>query len=154
MSQLKIKNGGTWEAIPAGGVGVPSGGTTGQYLKKSSSVDYATEWSNLPSNLTLLWENDSPTSAMANDTQLPIDGSYPLYLVIYKLEASNNQNCGTYFLNGFNVTIFGASGYYNKVYERSLNWNTGYLSAGNAYAGSSSVNNSVCIPLKIYGVKL
>lgn len=44
MSQLKIKNGNSWESIPAGGVGVPSGGTTGQVLKKSSNTDYATEW--------------------------------------------------------------------------------------------------------------
>ena len=44
MSQLKIKNGGSWEAIPAGGIGVPSGGTTGQVLQKSSNTDYATEW--------------------------------------------------------------------------------------------------------------
>ena len=44
MSQLKIKNGNNWESIPAGGVGVPSGGTTGQVLQKSSNTDYATEW--------------------------------------------------------------------------------------------------------------
>lgn len=44
MSQLKIKNGSSWESIPAGGIGVPSGGTTGQVLKKSSNTDYATEW--------------------------------------------------------------------------------------------------------------
>lgn len=47
MSQLKIKNGNSWEAIPAGGVGVPSGGSSGQYLKKSSNTDYATEWATL-----------------------------------------------------------------------------------------------------------
>ena len=46
--QLKIKNGSSWESIPAGGVGVPSGGSSGQYLKKSSSTDYATEWTDLP----------------------------------------------------------------------------------------------------------
>ena len=44
MSQLKIKNGNNWESIPAGGIGVPSGGTTGQVLQKSSNTDYATEW--------------------------------------------------------------------------------------------------------------
>ena len=44
MSQLKIKNGSNWESIPAGGIGVPSGGTTGQVLQKSSNTDYATEW--------------------------------------------------------------------------------------------------------------
>lgn len=44
MSQLKIKDGNNWVNIPAGGIGVPSGGTAGQVLKKSSSTDYATEW--------------------------------------------------------------------------------------------------------------
>lgn len=48
MSQLKIYDGNTWVGIPAGGVGVPSGGSSGQYLKKSSSTDYATEWASLP----------------------------------------------------------------------------------------------------------
>ena len=48
MSQLKIKNGNSWEPIPAGGMGVPSGGSSGQYLKKSSSTDYATEWEDMP----------------------------------------------------------------------------------------------------------
>lgn len=46
MSQLKVKNGNNWESIPAGGIGVPSGGTTGQVLQKSSNTDYATEWAN------------------------------------------------------------------------------------------------------------
>ena len=48
MSQLKIKNGNSWESIPAGGIGVPSGGTAGQVLTKSSSTDYATEWKTIP----------------------------------------------------------------------------------------------------------
>lgn len=47
MSKLKIKNGNTWEEVPAGGVGVPSGGTQGQVLMKSSSTDYATGWGNV-----------------------------------------------------------------------------------------------------------
>ena len=46
MSQLKIRNGNDWYSVPAGGAGVPSGGTAGQILKKSSSTDYATEWAN------------------------------------------------------------------------------------------------------------
>lgn len=44
MGQLKIKDGNNWIDIPASGVGVPSGGTTGQVLQKSSNTDYATEW--------------------------------------------------------------------------------------------------------------
>ena len=34
MSVLKVKNGNTWIEIPAGGAGVPSGGTSGQLLKR------------------------------------------------------------------------------------------------------------------------
>ena len=48
MSQLKIKDGNNWIDIPASGVGVPSGGSSGQFLKKSSSVDYATQWADIP----------------------------------------------------------------------------------------------------------
>ena len=46
MSQLKIwdESNNTWVGIPAGGVGVPSGGNAGDVLVKSSSTDYATGW--------------------------------------------------------------------------------------------------------------
>lgn len=44
MSKLKIKDGDQWTEIPAGGVGVPSGGSQGDILVKSSSTDYSTEW--------------------------------------------------------------------------------------------------------------
>lgn len=47
MSKLKIKNGNTWEEVPAGGVGVPPGGTAGQVMMKSSDTDYATQWGNI-----------------------------------------------------------------------------------------------------------
>lgn len=54
MPQLKVKDNGVWVDIPAGGVGVPSGGSTDQYLKKSSSTDYATEWADLPTNYIIM----------------------------------------------------------------------------------------------------
>ena len=48
---LKIKSGNSWIGIPTitgekgdTGVGVPSGGTSGQFLKKTSSTDYETAW--------------------------------------------------------------------------------------------------------------
>ena len=47
MSVLKVKNGNEWVATLTGGVGVPSGGTQGQVLTKSSAVDYATQWSTI-----------------------------------------------------------------------------------------------------------
>ena len=55
MSQLKIKDGNNWIDIPASGIGVPSGGTTGQVLQKSSNTDYATEWATLPN--VVAWKN-------------------------------------------------------------------------------------------------
>lgn len=45
MSRLKIRNNNEWISIPAGGVGVPTGGTAGQVLKKVSGTNYDTEWS-------------------------------------------------------------------------------------------------------------
>lgn len=65
MSQLKIKNGNNWESIPAGGIGVPSGGTTGQFLKKSSSVDYATEWDGISAEQTATFSQSSASSKNA-----------------------------------------------------------------------------------------
>lgn len=53
MSVLKVKDGNSWFSLQAGGVGVPSGGTAGQYLKKSSAADYATEWAAFPTVDTL-----------------------------------------------------------------------------------------------------
>ena len=47
MSQLKAWNGTAWELIGTDGIGVPSGGTTGQVLKKLSNSDYYTGWETL-----------------------------------------------------------------------------------------------------------
>lgn len=53
MDILRVKNGNTWTDIPAivgpAGPGVPSGGTTGQVLKKASGTDLDTAWGNEPS---------------------------------------------------------------------------------------------------------
>lgn len=48
MSVLKVKNGTAWIDVSANGVGIPSGGTTGQFLRKNSSTDYSTEWATPP----------------------------------------------------------------------------------------------------------
>ena len=73
MSTLKVKDNGVWLSVPTGGVGVPAGGTSGQFMTKSSSTDYATQWSTVtPATIgamaewDLLWENGSPNSQMAS----------------------------------------------------------------------------------------
>ncbi len=69
MSKLKIKNGNTWEEIPAGGVGVPSGGTAGQVLMKSSATDYATQWDNyFPTIVEDVWDTTQGGSAYYETT--------------------------------------------------------------------------------------
>lgn len=74
MSVLKIKNGNTWIEIPAGGVGVPSGGTSGQLLKKSNSTDYSTEWYTLTSS-DLLAQGMTVLSSYQYGTTLPTAGN-------------------------------------------------------------------------------
>lgn len=64
MGVLKLKDGNNWTSIQTikgekgdtgergqAGVGVPSGGTTGQVLKKASGTDYDTEWGSAGSSL-------------------------------------------------------------------------------------------------------
>lgn len=91
MSQLKVWDGEEWLAIPEGGVGVPSGGSSGQYLKKSSSVDYATEWEDPPviheipryTTIINLLNNplpSSPTTSSAGTTYTaPEDGLFTIF---------------------------------------------------------------------------
>lgn len=86
MPQLKIKNNGTWVDIPAGGVGVPSGGTTGQVLQKSSNTDYATEWNDLPTYGQVYNDYHSGDVTVAKDTTSDLGISLTLpsgsYIVI------------------------------------------------------------------------
>jgi hypothetical protein len=49
--------------------GVPAGGTTGQYIRKASSTDYNTEWTNNILVLGILTvPTSTPTSASATGT--------------------------------------------------------------------------------------
>ena len=47
---LSAKIAGTWQTILASMLGLPAGGTTGQYLTKASGADGDAEWSTLPAN--------------------------------------------------------------------------------------------------------
>lgn len=62
-SSLKYRTtvGGTLTDIT---LGVPSGGTTGQVLKKSSNTNYDTEWGSFPA---ILSGTTEPTSAQGNN---------------------------------------------------------------------------------------
>lgn len=96
MSQLKIKNGNSWESIPAGGIGVPSGGTTGQVLQKSSNTDYATEWATQTHGL---------ITEVIYDHQTPSNGAKTLSKSVSEFDAllietgwGNGNGHGTFIL--------------------------------------------------------
>ena len=90
MSKLKIRDGDQWTEIPAGGVGVPSGGTTGQVLTKSSNTDYATEWNTLQiKNIASLSQTVSYSGAQdkmltfdISSLGIPSDAN-PVFIVTY-----------------------------------------------------------------------
>ena len=86
MSQLKIKNGNNWESIPAGGIGVPSGGTTGQVLQKSSNTDYATEWGDLPGLDTLF------SGSATNNQTVSLSGNIREYKLLICIGYMNNNS--------------------------------------------------------------
>ena len=153
MSQLKIKDGNNWVNIPASGIGVPSGGTTGQVLQKSSNTDYATEWAAFPIKIDLLWTNPNPNEALSNGTIIFSD-DYPLYLMIYKRDKDFAVENSVIFEHGVGCSAYAGSGYYNKFYERGYPWlEGGGLTVQSGYAANNTATTNVCIALKIYGIK-
>ena len=161
MSKLKIKNGSTWEEIPAGGVGVPSGGTAGQVLMKSSSTDYADEWADISeagamSKWDLLWTNASPTSSFAAQTvSLDLSG-YDVIAVVFTGENGNGRRMlfslidGNEYASNFVTIVSGTVYTKQRLYNTS---STGIQFGGNYQDGSSGTNDTQNVPTAIYGIK-
>ena len=161
MSKLKIKNGNTWEEVPAGGVGVPSGGTQGNVLVKTGSADYSTGWGTASdigamSKWTLLWTNASPTSAFAAQT-ISIDlSAYDFVMVVYQHWTSSDVNNSAFCRVGQYGRLLSHD--YTLAYRDYHPETTGiYFNVGLVVAtyNNSNVtqNTSGVIPLQIYGIK-
>lgn len=71
--QLVLSVGTPGPAGPAG-VGVPAGGTTGMVLKKSSSLDYATEWGTAAAAAT--WGGITGTLSAQTDLQAALNAKF------------------------------------------------------------------------------
>lgn len=125
MSVLKIKNGSTWEEIPAGGVGVPSGGTAGQMLMKSSGTDYATEWGlptpedigAVPYEWTLLGTSSSSSQTV----------TYPATAkeLLIKAKSNYSTNAVAYYLIVpvsaiSDINVISVGGYYSASADHGL----------------------------------
>ena len=164
MSKLKIKNGSTWEEIPAGGVGVPSGGTAGQVLMKSSATDYADEWADISeagamSKWALLWTNASPTSSFSPQTVSLDLGGYDAVLIYVANLTSRTCIDGWILLKGAPESKLVSFKTDYGLYPTSRNatvtatgvtFGDGY---DNGVSTAANLNNNCCIPYSIYGIK-
>ena len=161
MSKLKIKNGNTWEEIPAGGVGVPSGGTAGQVLMKSSATDYADEWADISeagamSKWELLWTNASPASAFAAQTvNLDLSDYDAVKVEFYAPDFS--ANCWEFGTVGAVRRTQAFMSVNGRHIRNFLATSTGVVfSKGEASSGQTTGvgdNNGTMIPQRIFGIK-
>ena len=166
MSQLKIKNGNSWESIPAGGVGVPSGGTAGQVLIKSSSTDYATEWGDKP-GLTLLWTNsDTNADFSAQTVSVNLSPYIAVYIEFAKYKGSDPNEAdnivGIFIPVGHRAYASGGIGSSTNLVTVTRDANVS--SSGVVFsaalirvqgsASSTSERTAYMIPWRIYGIKL
>ena len=157
MSQLKIRNGANWIDIPAGGVGVPSGGSTGEMLVKSSSTDYATEWA-LPLSMKLLWTNPDQSSDFAAQT-VPLDLSgYDAVCILVRNQKGTDSgwNSTHIVFSGRPAELTPLSGDGTILMRIATMSSTGvYFDIGKSYATyrTATTNNGVAVPSKIYGIK-
>jgi hypothetical protein len=79
MTVIRQYNPGTsvWEAV-AVGAGVPTGGTTGQYLRKSSSTDYATGWDTIGTSDVDGLDSALALKAASTPTRKTVSANYTL----------------------------------------------------------------------------
>ena len=150
MSQLKIKNGNEWVDIPAGGVGVPSGGNAGDVLVKSSAVDYATEWKS--KGLTLLWTNSNPTASFAAQMVSLDLGGYDAVLVISCLATSATKQDNAMLVMVGDSARLCSTDNANNAFNRDIDVLSSGVKFYTGQTGTTSQNGSR-IPLKIYGIK-
>lgn len=144
---------------------IPSGGTAGQVLTKSSGTDYATEWKLPLSIVGPLWTNPNPTSSFAAQTvSLDLSG-YDAVRIVFKL-VNGSGTAGTKptsMISQFvNVGDGGLNLYFTQagidwpgtayLNERSFEVSTtGVYFYDNRERNGNSNNNNV--PIYIYGIK-
>ena len=154
------------ERGPAGdtgpaGPGVATGGTTGQVLAKKSNANFDTEWINMSGGgsaftKTVLWHNNSPTSAFESQTITTSENGfdYPLLIIEFSETASGVNKLSVVATNtskfGTNSTLLSYYGGYRTIRTQSgTSWT---VSAGFNLSTNTSDNDAV-IPLNIIGYK-
>lgn len=104
-------------------------------------------------SMTQLWTNPNPENSFSAQT-VTFSDDYDLYMVIYKRQATGDVfEANTIFRHGYGVMMIHGSGYSNLFYSRDAAWHSGGgLEFHTGYAGTSTANTSVVIPLVIYGI--
>ena len=143
------------------GPGVAAGGTTGQVLAKKSNTNFDTEWIDNSGGgsaftKTVLWKNNSPTSAFESQTITTTENGfdYPLLIIEFSETASSVSKLS---VMATNTTKFGTNSTLLSYYQgyRTIRTQTGTtwsVSAGFNLSTNVTDNNEV-IPLNIIGYK-
>ena len=136
------------------------GGTTGQVLAKKSDANFDTEWIDAPGGSpfakTVLWHNNSPTSAFESQTITTSENGfdYSLLIIEFSETASGVNKLSVVATNttkfGTNSTLLSYYGGYRTI--RTQSGTTWTVSAGFNLSTNASDNNAV-IPLNIIGYK-
>jgi hypothetical protein len=102
VAVLKYHDGTGWEPVasalqgptgPTGvAVGLPTGGATGASLIKSSSTDYATEWSSNVGGLVLINTTTIGTSVSSIAVDNVFSSAYKNYRIVFNTDGATNTN--------------------------------------------------------------
>lgn len=113
----------------------------------------------------LLWTNADPTSDMGVTTLVSSGANdYSFIEVVYKTAHIYNgyQSVSSPYIEGGHITLYAPTGSTGEFAgaimnaSRTIDMSNGRLSTGSAVTMSTSgtsVNNNMCIPYKIYGIK-
>jgi len=110
--------------------------------------------------LTKLWENPNPTSAFAEQNITLSSDDYDFLMYVFKYSTSGDlefTSIGQRFGTMIECFSTGGTGVYSM--RRKIDWNSGTsLTIRPAYtcangSSSHSVDNTVCVPIIIYGIK-
>lgn len=130
---------------------IPSGGTEGQVLVKSSGTDYATEWKLPLSIVGPLWTNPNPTSAFAAQT-IALDLSGFDAVIIVNRHWTNNTLYRSHYVpidgNSYGCPVQNNAGAWaGRTCSAIVSGVTFDIGVGTAADASAAV------PVEIYGIK-
>lgn len=149
-----------WVDIPSPVNPLPTGGSAGQILAKKSDANFDTEWINQTGGSaftkTVLWHNNSPTSAFESQTITTTENGfdYPLLIIEFSATAGSVNKLSVMATNtsryGTNCTLLNYYGGYRTI--RTQTGKTWTVSEGFNLSTNATDNNEI-MPLNIIGYK-